>query len=357
MRGCAGRLRVAGSPAWRTRPKMGKKRWHRQEGDQQRPQQHSGHKKQKRQQTDGTASWCSGGGAGSASGSIRHPFEVDVRDHCETSPTAYTHIAPILALLAQRLGKQPADLAIYDPYYCAGAAVRHLQGLGFPRVHNRNDDFYATIASGSVPEHDVVVTNPPYTGDHVQKLLKFLHSNGKPSLILMPDYFGDDGTGAGQSKGTDRQRSSWQETLGKQEPVLLCPRERYQYHTPRELDGAAGGGGSSGGMKKGHKTLPFLSYWHIVLRPVMDHTRLLDDDDDDAISDDEREREAGGEGGAGGEGDGAEDAEDEFELAAGCRLFGGPSEVAKAGWGRGQWPYSGGWVSKKHRKASGATKG
>ena len=342
---------------------MGKKRPRRQRGEQQRAQQQQhGHKKQKQK-----ASSCGGGAAGAASGGgpIRHAFEVDVRDHCETSPTAYIHISPVLTALAQRLGKQPAELRIYDPYYCAGAAVRHLQGLGFRKVHNRNDDFYAVIASGSVPEHDVVVTNPPYSGDHVEKLLRFLHSNDKPSFILMPDYFGDDGTGVGQSKGTDRQRKSWQETLGTQRPVLLCPRERYQYHTPREL----GGSGSGGGTKRGHKVLPFLSYWHIVLQPVMDHTRLLassdDDDDDSGSSADEGGREgrgsgaeqAAGEGGAGaGAGAGAGGDEDELELAAGCRLFGGPSAVAKSGWGRGQWPHSGGWVSKRHRKASGAAK-
>ena len=40
---------------------------------------------------------------------------------------------------------------------------RHLAALGFARVHNRNEDFYAVLQEGRVPQHDVVVTNPPYS--------------------------------------------------------------------------------------------------------------------------------------------------------------------------------------------------
>ena len=88
-----------------------------------------------------------------------------------------------------------------------------------------------------VPLHDVVVTNPPYTGDHVERLLRFLLANGKPLFVLMPNYFGDDGSGRGQGLGTPRQRQNWVDTLGdgRLQPVLLCPRERYQYWTPESL--------------------------------------------------------------------------------------------------------------------------
>ena len=40
-----------------------------------------------------------------------------------------------------------------------------------------------------MPEHDVLLTNPPYSGDHVQQLLDFCRANGKPFLLLMPNYF------------------------------------------------------------------------------------------------------------------------------------------------------------------------
>ena len=35
----------------------------------------------------------------------------------------------------------------------------------------------------------MVLTNPPYSGDHVERLLRFCRSNGKPFLLLMPNYF------------------------------------------------------------------------------------------------------------------------------------------------------------------------
>jgi len=119
--------------------------------------------------------------------SIQHAFTPDPNDHCETSPTAYRHIAPMLRLVAAMLGKTPASLRIWDPYYCAGSVQRHLKAVGFPCVHNANEDFYAVIASGCLPEHDVLVTNPPYTADHVERFLRFAVDNGKPWLLLVPD--------------------------------------------------------------------------------------------------------------------------------------------------------------------------
>jgi hypothetical protein len=62
------------------------------------------------------------------------PFTAEEDDHCETSPVAYTHIAPILQLIANRLDKKPCDLLIYDPYYCAGKMVDLLNKLGLEKV-------------------------------------------------------------------------------------------------------------------------------------------------------------------------------------------------------------------------------
>jgi hypothetical protein len=99
------------------------------------------------------------------------PFEADPKDHCETSPTAYQHVAPILRLVAKLLKKKAPDLKIYDPYYCAGAVTTHLNALGFDHVYNKPEDFYKVIAEGRVPDYDIVVTNPPYSsGDEKQTL-------------------------------------------------------------------------------------------------------------------------------------------------------------------------------------------
>jgi hypothetical protein len=120
---------------------------------------------------------------------IRHPFKASADDHCESPPEAYRDIAPLLDMLAASLGKKRAELKIYDPYYCAGACPKHLGALGFADVYNKCEDFYATADQGGCPEHDVVVTNPPYSGTHVERLLGWIRKNGKPFLLLMPNYF------------------------------------------------------------------------------------------------------------------------------------------------------------------------
>jgi hypothetical protein len=49
-----------------------------------------------------------------------YPFPVDDADHAESPPQAYSDIAPVLGALAESLSKSPAELRIYDPYFCAG---------------------------------------------------------------------------------------------------------------------------------------------------------------------------------------------------------------------------------------------
>lgn len=87
------------------------------------------------------------------------------------NPQAYQDIEPILSGLAGLLhptGASKALLTCYDPYYCQGRVVRLLASLGFDesRVLNRMSDFYKDLEQGTVPEHDVLVTNPPFSGDH-----------------------------------------------------------------------------------------------------------------------------------------------------------------------------------------------
>ena len=45
---------------------------------------------------------------------------------------------------------------------------------------------------GEVPAHDVLVTNPPYSADHVEKCITFaaknLYEHGRPYFLLLPSY-------------------------------------------------------------------------------------------------------------------------------------------------------------------------
>lgn len=87
-------------------------------------------------------------------------FEVDYNDHFETSLQAVADLAPVL----HRLSAKPAELRVYDPYFCRGGIRKHYQALGFDSLIHENRDFYADVAAGRVPQHDILVTNPPYSG-------------------------------------------------------------------------------------------------------------------------------------------------------------------------------------------------
>jgi hypothetical protein len=190
------------------------------------------------------------------------PFCAEPDDHCETSPVAYTHLVPLLNFLAQKMGKAPSDLQIYDPYYCAGAMVSHLGKLGFHNVYNKPEDFYQAIQDGNVPEHDVLVTNPPYSSDHFDKLLGFLERNNKPALLLLPEHL--------------PKKSS---IYAEDQFVFLSPPERYHYWTP---EGMRQDQEKNEKKKKQHMNLvlgrrnsPFVSYWFLSMGQLVTNCELL----------------------------------------------------------------------------------
>eukprot|EP00614_Pseudopedinella_elastica_P017942 CAMPEP_0172650924 /NCGR_PEP_ID=MMETSP1068-20121228/242542_1 /TAXON_ID=35684 /ORGANISM="Pseudopedinella elastica, Strain CCMP716" /LENGTH=375 /DNA_ID=CAMNT_0013465301 /DNA_START=319 /DNA_END=1446 /DNA_ORIENTATION=- len=250
--------------------------------------------------------------------SIRHNFEANENDHCETPPQAYKDIKPLLEEIAARLGKEPAQLDIWDPYFCAGAVARHLGKLGFERVRNENADCYELLEGppGDLPPFDVLVTNPPYSGDHVERLLRFVAAaskekkttrheekkrgtrsgngqKGRAFFLLIPDYF----------EKRAFYRPGFAEAA-RAPPLRLRPKARYPYWTPPGLRPAKLGGaedqqgqerGQSGPKSKaaaggaaearkarghhnlalGHRTSPFSSSWHMILEPILGHAEVI----------------------------------------------------------------------------------
>ena len=164
-----------------------------------------------------------------------HAFDVDQDDHCETSGEAYDDIVPLLHELAGMLGR---DLTIYDPYYCAGAVVRHLRARGFSKVYNRNEDFYRVQREHRVPYFDVVVTNPPYSGDHIERMLDFCVASKKPFFCLVPNYV--------------YTRPKYEKLLGGNRLFFVLPSKRYEYVTPSGFRKASA---------REKKTSPFISFW------------------------------------------------------------------------------------------------
>jgi len=133
--------------------------------------------------------------------------------------------------------------------------VRHLAKLGFPHVHNVNECFYGAQAAGTLPEHDVVVTNPPYSGMHPQLLLRHLARCGKPWAALMPNWV----------YARDYYRS---ELPPSARPFYIVPRKRYYYWTPRGRRSDVSGSGSKAkthghtNAALGARTSPFISFWY-----------------------------------------------------------------------------------------------
>lgn len=119
-----------------------------------------------------------------------YPYHVVPDDHCETPMEAYQDISSFLDAIAGQLGKTREDLRIFDPYYCEGNMKERLNLLGFKNVRNEKQDFYELIRNDAVPEFDVLVTNPPYSGDHMEKLLRFCTGEQcrRPWFLLMPNY-------------------------------------------------------------------------------------------------------------------------------------------------------------------------
>ena len=152
-------------------------------------------------------------------------------------------------------------------------------------MYNECEDFYQVAASGKCPPHDVVVTNPPYSADHVDRLLRFCRSNGKPFLLLMPNYFaakpyyetalggGGGGGGSGSGSGGGGGSGGGSGGGGSGSMLYLYPRKRYSYWTPTGMR-------ADDKVQKQHKgaggnrTSPFVSFWYVDLAPALPQRAL-----------------------------------------------------------------------------------
>ena len=162
-------------------------------------------------------------------------WSTEFADHFNTSSAALRDIAPLLHRLAQSLGTPSAELKIYDPFYCDGSVKARFAAIGFRGVINRNRDFYRDEREGSLPPHQTVVTNPPYSADHKERALKFCIGCGRPWALLLPAYC------ATKQWFTDLASGAMAAA-----PFFLVPATRYAYDHP---DG------------KGHDESPFFSIW------------------------------------------------------------------------------------------------
>lgn len=176
-----------------------------------------------------------------ATSALDFPYPVDPDDHCETPEQAFRDIAIFLT----QIGAPKETLRIYDPYYCDGAVVNNLQSLGFPNVYNQKEDCYLRWSSHGdpLPPFDVLVTNPPYSENHIEKLMQFVTSatfGDRPWFLLMPQWV--------------HKKDFYLELTKGIRPFYLVPRKRYVYLPPKDFRAA-----KKSDVHK--KSSPFVSMW------------------------------------------------------------------------------------------------
>lgn len=153
-----------------------------------------------------------------------YPYPVDHDDHCESPLEAYQDIKHLLDLHSRDVCQKTAEeFVVYDPYFCEGSVVKRLTTVGYPNVYNRKEDFYQTIRLRAIPSHDVLLTNPPYSSDHMEKLVRFVVSNneGRPFCLLVPNYV--------------YMKDYFQKIVGNNNSNIffIVPKKRYLYTTPK----------------------------------------------------------------------------------------------------------------------------
>mmetsp|Transcript_1857 Transcript_1857/g.2560 ORF Transcript_1857/g.2560 Transcript_1857/m.2560 type:complete len:375 (-) Transcript_1857:129-1253(-) len=180
------------------------------------------------------------------------PYDTHPDDHCESPLNAYEDIVPLVESLFKK-----EECKIYDPYYCDGAVKRNLKTLGFPSVHNVKEDCYQIWSKGKVPKFDILMTNPPYSENHLPKLVAFLSSSvmkSKPWFLLMPQWVSK------KPYFADR----WDKKA-----FFVVPKRRYVYYPPKNFREK-----KASDVHK--KSSPFVTIW-FVWGGSLEKTRKLYD--------------------------------------------------------------------------------
>lgn len=124
--------------------------------------------------------------------------------------------------------------------FCAGRTPRLLAKLGFPKVEHHNQDFYEVIRNNRQPQHDVLVTNPPYSGDHKKRCLEYCKASGKPWFLLVPNYVA--------TKDYYRLAVLGPAAGAGGEPFYVVPETKYSFDHPEGT---------------GHADSPFSGVWYV----------------------------------------------------------------------------------------------
>jgi hypothetical protein len=163
-------------------------------------------------------------------------FQANYNDHFETPLIAYQDILCILDTLEPQRNNQ----TIYDPYYCNGRTAILLRQLGFDKVAHAKRDFYKDVKNDKIPNHDTLITNPPFSESHKQKCIDFcitqFLTKERPFFLLMPNYVA----------AKQYFRQLLEENSFENDVAYLVPASPYEYDHPEGT---------------GHESPPFASLW------------------------------------------------------------------------------------------------
>lgn len=193
-------------------------------------------------------------------------------DDRETPARALQDIVHVLQLLAL----PSATTTLYDPYYCQGAIKTRMAALGYPNVINEPVDFYQTVHNNAVPAYDVLLTNPPYSGNHIRKALEFACA-GAAEEAADGGGGGGGGVGGGGVGGGSKpwcmllpsnvHAREWYESVvggGASPPLFLCPHERYSFLVPSVASDASP-----------QEHVPYVTMWYVGGLTPLDRAALL----------------------------------------------------------------------------------
>ena len=146
-------------------------------------------------------------------------FEVDDDDHCETPENAYEDVKKCVTVFSKRINKSLETISIYDPFYCQGSMITRLSKIGIPseNIYNRKEDFYFMQRTNAIPAYDILLTNPPYSAQHMGKLIRFVCNSNKPYMLLLPNYV---------------YMKDYYQSLIHDGMFYIVPNARYLYTTP-----------------------------------------------------------------------------------------------------------------------------
>ena len=169
-------------------------------------------------------------------------------DDRETPMRALRDVAALLRALAAEKGEDSSPFRIYDPYYCRGGIRTRLLPL-LPTtftIYNAPEDFYRVKREGRCPDHGVVLTNPPYSRDHVRRAIEYYVSRKAPWIMLLPH--------------NTILRNWFPGVIARDlsPPLFLCPHQRYAF---LRKDVAKNGETVIGSESQKH--VPFVTVWFI----------------------------------------------------------------------------------------------